>query len=66
MSKRFTIVTLVLTAVVAFLIGAIVAGGGGHSDVSAGPPAKASAAGRSISHNNSPAALNVLLGPTSS
>src|SRR5438034_2093366 len=61
MSKRFTIVTLVLTAVVAFLIGAIVAGGGGHSDVSAGPPAKASAAGRSISHNNSPAALNGLV-----
>src|SRR5436305_14584351 len=41
MSKRFTIVTVALTAVVAFLVGAIVAGGVARSTVAAGPPAKA-------------------------
>jgi serine protease Do len=40
--KRFTAVTLVLTAVVAFLVGAIVAGGLTRSSVTAGAPAKAS------------------------
>ena len=41
MSRRFTFVTLALTAVVAFLVGAIVAGGITRSSVSAGsrPPA---------------------------
>src|SRR6266853_1113848 len=39
MSRRFTLVTLALTAVVAFLIGAIVAGGVARSAVSAGAPA---------------------------
>src|SRR5574337_1714036 len=38
MSRRFTFVTLALTAVVAFLVGAIVAGGGGsRATVAAGP-----------------------------
>ncbi len=36
MSKRFTLVTVALTAVVAFLVGAIVAGGVARSEVSAG------------------------------
>src|SRR5262245_30363092 len=43
--RRFTIVTVALTAVVAFLVGAIVAGGLSHPDVAAGAPAKM-AAGR--------------------
>jgi serine protease Do len=45
MSRRFTLVTVTLTAVVAFLVGAIIAGGFARSAVSAGTPAKA-AAGR--------------------
>ena len=36
MSRRFTLVTITLTAFVAFLVGAIVAGGGARSNVSAG------------------------------
>src|SRR6185436_8057123 len=44
MSRRFTIITVVLTAVVAFLVGAIVAGGLSRSAVSAGAAAKAAAA----------------------
>src|ERR1700741_1694472 len=48
MSKRFTIVTLILTATVAFLVGAIFAGGVARSSVSAGAPIKA-ASGRSVS-----------------
>jgi serine protease Do len=39
--RRFTLVTVLLTAVVAFLIGAIVAGGVSRSAVSAGAPAGA-------------------------
>jgi len=58
MSRRFTIVTVVLTAVVAFLVGAIVAGGIDRSGVSAGAPAK-TAASRSVSHTT--AALNGLV-----
>ncbi|MCU1384867.1 MAG: hypothetical protein JWL71_3564 [Acidobacteria bacterium] len=42
MSRRFTLVTVVLTAVVAFLIGAILAGGVARSAVSAGAAPKAS------------------------
>src|SRR5690349_9043591 len=40
MSRRFTVVTLALTALVAFLVGAIVAGGVARSQVTAGgaPP----------------------------
>src|SRR5262245_1732703 len=37
MSRRFTIVTLALSAVVAFLIGVIVAGGWNQSSITAGP-----------------------------
>ncbi len=37
MSRRFTIVTLALAAVVAFLVGVIVAGGWHQSSVTAGP-----------------------------
>src|SRR5688500_8922921 len=37
MSRRFTFVTVVLTAVVAFLVGAIFAGGGSQPSVVAGP-----------------------------
>ena len=39
MSRRFTFVSVALTAVVAFLVGAIVAGGGRQSSVSAGDAA---------------------------
>lgn len=44
MSRRFTLVTLALTAVVAFLVGAIVAGGLNQSSVTAGAPVKKVAA----------------------
>ena len=44
--RRFTFVTLALTAVVAFLVGAIMAGGFARPDVSAGAPKTTS--GRSI------------------
>src|ERR1700745_1029438 len=44
MSRRFTFVTVALTAVVAFLVGAIVAGGGRQSSIAAGDPASASRA----------------------
>ena len=44
MSRRFTLVTVALTAVVAFLVGAIVAGGVARSAVSAGAPPKPAAA----------------------
>jgi serine protease Do len=44
LSRRFTVVTITLTAVVAFLVGAIVAGGVARSAVSAGGPPKMSAA----------------------
>src|SRR5258708_26740641 len=44
MSRRFTIVTITLPAVVAFLVGAVVAGGVARSAVAAGAPAKMSAA----------------------
>jgi serine protease Do len=56
MSRRFTFVTLALTAVVAFLVGAIVAGGFSRSDVAAGASAKAAAAPRSAVHPASVAA----------
>src|SRR4051812_8092289 len=39
--RRFTLVTVALTAVVAFLVGAIVAGGISRSELSAGAAAKA-------------------------
>jgi serine protease Do len=40
MSRRFTIVTIALTAIVAFFVGAIFAGGLARSAVSAGAPAR--------------------------
>jgi len=40
MSRRFTIVTVCLTAVVAFMVGAIMAGGLARSNMAAGPTAK--------------------------
>jgi serine protease Do len=39
MSRRFTFVTVTLTAVVAFLVGLIVAGGSARSSITAGAPA---------------------------
>jgi serine protease Do len=42
MSRRFTVVTVALTALVAFLVGVMVAGGVSRSEVSAGAPAKGS------------------------
>src|SRR5690349_16566932 len=39
MSRRFTVFTVALTAVVAFLVGAIFAGGVSRSAISAGPKA---------------------------
>ena len=42
MLRRFTLITLALTAVVAFLVGAIVAGGVARSSIAAGPVQKAS------------------------
>jgi len=44
MSRRFTFVTVVLTAFVAFLVGAIFAGGVARSAVSAGAPQKSATA----------------------
>jgi serine protease Do len=44
MSRRFTLVTVALTAFVAFLVGAIVAGGFARTAVSAGAPPKTAAA----------------------
>src|SRR5262245_19231211 len=58
MSKRFTVVTLVLTATVAFLVGAIFAGGVARSAVSAGAPVKA-VTGRPVAHTTP--ALNGLV-----
>jgi serine protease Do len=43
MSRRFTIVSVALAAVVSFLVGAIVAGGVGGGEVTAGAPVKATA-----------------------
>jgi serine protease Do len=40
MNRRFTVITLALTAIIAFLVGAIFAGGIARSAVSAGAPAK--------------------------
>src|SRR6266699_560360 len=40
MSRRFTVVTVALTAIVAFLVGAIVAGGIARSSIAAGPATK--------------------------
>jgi serine protease Do len=60
MSKRFTLVTVSLTAIVAFLVGAIVAGGVARSAVTAGAPAKAGG-GRLISRADGAAATASLV-----
>src|SRR6185436_9955297 len=44
MSRRFTLVTVALTALVAFLVGALVAGGVARSTIPAGAPAKTAGA----------------------
>src|SRR5690242_12765748 len=49
MSRRFTLVTVALTAVVAFLVGAIFAGGLSRSAIVTGTP-KAAAAARPAAH----------------
>src|SRR5258706_11517231 len=59
MSRRFTFVTVALTAVVAFLIGAIVAGGVARSAVSAGAPARP-ATPRLASRNGPPALASLV------
>src|SRR5580765_8477066 len=41
MSRRFTLVTVTLTAIAAFLVGAILAGGSARSTITAGAPAAA-------------------------
>src|SRR5579871_2793765 len=46
MSKRFTVVSVILVATIAFLVGAIVAGGVVRSSISAGAPAKSAVVSR--------------------
>jgi serine protease Do len=61
MSRRFTLVSVALTALVAFLVGAIVAGGVARSAISAGAPSKAPArhdAVRPAAGGLAPPALN--------
>jgi serine protease Do len=58
MSRRFTFVTVALTAVVAFLIGAIVAGGVARSAVSAVGAVKASP--RPVSRSGAPALTSLV------
>src|SRR5438876_8661515 len=48
MSRRFTVVSLALIAVIGFLVGAIVAGGVSRSSVSAGAPARRASAEHSV------------------
>jgi len=61
MSRRFTLVTLALTAVVAFLVGAILAGGVARSAVSAVAPAKPAPAVRLASRSSSGPAMGSLV-----
>jgi len=61
MSRRFTVVTLALTAVVAFLVGAILAGGVARSAVSAGAPSKPAAAVRVASRTSTGPAMASLV-----
>ena len=59
MSRRFTIVTVALTAVIAFLVGAIVAGGLARPSVAAGTPPRTS----SIHAASRPAGASALGAP---
>ena len=61
MSRRFTIVTVTLTAVVAFLVGAIVAGGFARFEVSAGAPARPSGSRVSAARNAAAPAMATLV-----
>ena len=61
MSRRFTIVTVTLTAVVAFLVGAIVAGGFARSAVSAGAPARPSGSRLSAARSAAAPAMATLV-----
>jgi len=61
MSRRFTVVTLALTAVVAFLVGAILAGGVARSAVSAGAPSKPAPAVRAASRTSTGPAMASLV-----
>jgi len=61
MSRRFTSVTVALTAVVAFLVGAIIAGGVFRSAVTAGPAKTAPAPVRPVSRTASGAAAASLV-----
>ena len=61
MSRRFTFVTVALTAVVAFLVGAIVAGGTVRSSVTAGAPARPAPAARPAARTSSAPAMASLV-----
>src|SRR6185436_11363106 len=61
MSRRFTLVTVALTALVAFLVGAIVAGGVARSTISAGAPAKTAGARLASSRTGGAPALASLV-----
>jgi serine protease Do len=54
MSRRFTIVTVSLTAIIAFLVGAIVAGSFHQPSIAAGTPAKATASLAPVRTGNGP------------
>jgi serine protease Do len=61
MSRRFTLVTVLLTAVVAFLVGAIAAGGIVRSAVSAGAPVKTAPTARQVSRTAATSAMAPLV-----
>ena len=60
MSRRFTLVTVALTALVAFLVGAIVAGGVARSAISAGAPPKPAAARLASRASDAPAMASLV------
>jgi serine protease Do len=60
MSKRFTIVSVVLTAIVAFLVGAIVTGGAARPSTAAGPAVSRMPSIRSAVHASGPAAAGLV------
>ena len=60
MSKRFTVLTVALTAVVAFLVGAIIAGGFRQPTVTAGAPPKIGAPSSSKTVVSTPAGASLV------
>ena len=60
MSRRFTIVTLTLTAVIAFLVGAILAGGLSRPAVTADTPAPRRAPSTNVSNVGPPASVSLV------